>query len=420
MGGKAETLYLYSKIITKDFSFKPMSKRFGPGILVAAAFIGPGTVTTCTLAGVEYGYSLLWAMLLAVVATIVLQEMAARLGILSQKGLADVLRDVLETRWIRRLVLGIILIAIVLGNAAYEGGNIGGGTLGLEAMFGYGLSMMYPWLIGLIAFLLLYLGNYRILEKVFIALVGLMSLSFLFTAIITRPDPAAILSGLFIPAAPEESLLTVIALVGTTIVPYNLFLHAALVSEKWHSADDLPRARIDTMVAIVIGGLVSMAIIVAGAAIPKQEIKTALDLAKGLEPLYGNAARYFMGTGLFAAGITSAITAPLAAAYVANSCFGWNAGFKDVRFRAVWIIILTVGVVSLYFGITPIAIIRFAQVANGLLLPIIAVLLLWLVNRRSVMGENRNKPWHNLLAGIIILMVVFLGAKSILKVLGYI
>ncbi len=397
-----------------------MSKRFGPGILVAAAFIGPGTVTSCTMAGVDFGYSLLWAMLLSILATIVLQEMAARLGILSQKGLADVLRDVLVTPWIRRLVLGMILLAIVLGNAAYEGGNIGGGTLGLEAIFGHGPGAVYPWLIGLIAFLLLYQGNYKVLEKVFITLVGVMSLSFLLTAFITKPDLGAIVKGLFIPAIPEESLLTIIALVGTTIVPYNLFLHAALVSEKWKSPEDLPAARLDAMVSIVIGGLVSMSIIIAAAAIPTQEIKTALDLAKGLEPLYGNAARYFMGTGLFAAGITSAITAPLAAAYVANSCFGWKAGLKDRRFRGVWILVLCAGVASLYFGITPIAIIKFAQVANGLLLPIIAILLLWLANRPAIMGENRNKHWQNLLAGIIILLVVLLGVKSIIKVLGYI
>jgi Mn2+/Fe2+ NRAMP family transporter len=125
-----------------------------------------------------------------------------------------------------------------------------------------------------------------------------------------------------------------------------------------------------------------------------------------------------MGIGLFAAGITSAITAPLAAAYVANSCFGWNAGLKDIRFRLVWIIILLVGVFSLSLGITPIEIIKFAQVANGLLLPVIAVLLLWIVNKASVLGKYRNTIWHNVLALLIIGLAVILGAKSIFKVFG--
>jgi Mn2+/Fe2+ NRAMP family transporter len=164
--------------------------------------------------------------------------------------------------------------------------------------------------------------------------------------------------------------------------------------------------------------MVSMAIIVAAAAIPRQEVVSVMDLAKGLEPLYGNAARYFMGIGLFAAGITSAITAPLAAAYVANSCFGWKAGLKDARFRAVWMIILVAGVLFQFFGITPITLIQFAQVANGLLLPVIAIFLLWVVNRQVVMGRYRNTVWHNILASLIILLVIVLGVKSIGRVTG--
>ncbi len=245
-----------------------------------------------------------------------------------------------------------------------------------------------------------------------------MSVSFLLTAVITRPDPQALMTGLFMPRIPEGSLLTIMALVGTTIVPYNLFLHASLVSEKWKSKDFLGAARRDTLVAVALGGIVSMSIIVAAAAIPAQQVASVLDLARGLEPLYGNAARYFMGIGLFAAGITSAITAPLAAAYVANSCFGWKTGMKDIRFRSVWIIILLAGVLSQFFGLTPIALIQFAQVANGLLLPVIAIFLLWVVNRHVVMGRHRNTSWQNLLALVIILLVIILGVKSIVKVAG--
>ncbi len=126
-----------------------------------------------------------------------------------------------------------------------------------------------------------------------------------------------------------------------------------------------------------------------------------------------------MGIGLFAAGVTSAITAPLAAAYVANSCFGWNADLKDIRFKSVWMIILGLGVFFLSFGIKPIEIIKFAQVANGILLPIIAVFLLWVVNRASVMGEYKNKPFQNVVGILIIALSIFLGAKSIFKVFGF-
>ncbi|MFD2586691.1 Nramp family divalent metal transporter [Croceitalea marina] len=393
-----------------------MFKKIGPGVLIAAAFIGPGTITACSIAGVGFGYALLWAMFLSILATMALQEMAARLGVVSQKGLALVIREQLKSKWIRIAVLMIIIGAILIGNTAYEAGNIGGATLGMTALFGNKYSVYYPFIVGFLAFALLWMGSYKVLEKVFVGLIFLMSLSFIVTAIITQPDVSLILKGLFLPTFPEEGLLTIIALVGTTVVPYNLFLHASLVNEKWKSKDDLRSVRWDTIVSIATGGFISMTIIIAAAAIPSKEIVGALDLAKGLEPLFGNAARYFMGVGLFAAGITSAITAPLAAAYVANNCFGWNADLKDWKFRLVWILILGVGVLSLSLKIRPIEIIQFAQIANGALLPVIAILLVWIVNKNEVMGKYRNSFIHNIIGFTIIVLSIFLGAKSIFKV----
>ncbi|VAW26532.1 Manganese transport protein MntH, partial [hydrothermal vent metagenome] len=212
------------------------------------------------------------------------------------------------------------------------------------------------------------------------------------------------------------SVLTIIGLIGTTVVPYNLFLHASLVKEKWKNKNDLKFARKDTFIAIILGGFVSMSIIIAASAINGVEIKNGIDLAKGLEPLYGNFAKYFLGIGLFAAGITSAITAPLAAAYVARSCFGWDVGMKNIKFRMVWFLILFLGVVFSSFKINPIEIIKFAQVANGILLPIIALFLLWIVNKTTVLGTYKNGILQNIISGIIILVTIVLGFKSILKV----
>lgn len=309
--------------------------------------------------------------------------------------------------------------AIVIGNAAYEAGNIGGASLGLEAVFGSTFNNYYPWIIGGFAFALLWMGNYRLLERVFVGLVLLMSISFLITAWITLPDAGLILRGLFVPKLPPDSILTVVALVGTTVVPYNLFLHASLVGEKWESASDLRAARWDTYLSVALGGIVSMAIVISAAAIPAGKVTGAADLARGLEPLYGIWARYIMGIGLFAAGITSAITAPLAAAYVANSCFGWKSGLQNWRFRLVWMLILVIGILSMSLGIHPIEVIRFAQVANGLLLPVIAVFLLWVVNKTSLLGRYRNTKTQNVLAVIIIFLSVMLGIRSILKAVGY-
>jgi manganese transport protein len=402
---------------------KKWFQNIGPGTLIAAAFIGPGTVTLCTLAGVNFGFNLLWAMLLSIIATIVLQEMAARLGIISQKGLSEVIREEIKIPFLKQCVTVLILSAIVVGNASYEAGNISGGMLGLETIFGelgmdvgsYSINLM-SLVIGIIAFVLLYIGNYKFLEKALISLVLLMSFSFVVTAIVTKPDIFAILKGLFIPKFPEKSLLTVIGLIGTTVVPYNLFLHASLVKERWKTKEDLVFARKDTIISIILGGLVSMAIIISAAAIPFKDITNAADLAKGLAPLYGEFAKYFLALGLFAAGITSAITAPLAAAYVAKGCLGWQGDLKSKSYRIVWMVVLFLGVFFSSIGIKPIEIIKFAQVANGMLLPVIAGILLWIMNKKNVLGSFVNTKTQNILGLVILAITIFLGAKGILKV----
>ncbi|WP_420601945.1 Nramp family divalent metal transporter [Flagellimonas sp.] len=396
-----------------------MFKKIGPGVLVAAAFVGPGTITVCTLAGVHFGYALIWAVLLSILATIILQEMAGRIGVVSQSGLVDVIKKELRVDWIKKLVIIIVLGAILVGNAAYEAGNIGGATLGLEGLFGQGtLASFYPILIGCFAFLLLWFSSYKTLEKVFVGLVAIMGVCFVVSAIITKPSWGEIAKGMFIPSLPEGGLLTVVALIGTTVVPYNLFLHASLAKEKWKSKDELANVKWDTIISIALGGLVSVAILITASAAPIESITNAMDMAKGLEPLFGKAAIYFMGIGLLAAGITSAITAPLAAAYVASSCFGWNDDMKNKKFRLVWFIVLFFGVLSLSFNIKPIEVIQFAQVANGILLPVMAILLLWIVNKKTVMGTHRNTLFQNVLGFLIVGFTIFLGTKSILKVIG--
>ncbi|PQJ75076.1 Nramp family divalent metal transporter [Polaribacter gangjinensis] len=398
-------------------------KNIGPGPLIAAAFIGPGTVTLCTLAGVNFGFNLLWAMLLSIVATIFLQEMAARLGIISQKGLSEIIKQEIKNPIFKKIIIGLILVAIVIGNASYEAGNISGGILGLETIFGqwivkksfFSFNLMSI-LVGVIAFAMLYVGSYKFLEKALISFVILMSLSFFITAIITKPNLLEIMKGLLVPKLPEHSLLTVIGLIGTTVVPYNLFLHASLVKEKWSTKQDLKFAKRDTIIAVLLGGFISIAIIISAAAISVKEISNAADLALGLAPLYGDFAKYFLSIGLFAAGITSAITAPLAAAYVAKECFGWKSNLKSNSFRAVWMTILILGVIFSSVGIKPIEIIKFPQIVNGLLLPIITVILLWMMNQKSVLGDFTNSKMQNSIGFFIFLITLFLGIKMILKV----
>jgi len=402
---------------------KKWFSQIGPATLIAAAFIGPGTVTLCSIAGVNFGYQLLWAMLLSIAATVILQEMSARLGLISQKGLAEVLREEINQPLIRIAAIILVISAIIIGNAAYEAGNISGGVLGLSAIFpnnkvivsGLEINILSP-IVGAVAFALLYIGSYKVLERSLIALVVLMSISFLVTALMTKPDLETVFKGLFIPSIPENGLLTIVGLIGTTVVPYNLFLHASIVKERWKKPEDLKFVVKDTVIAILVGGMVSLAIIISAAGSNLNEIQNAVDLAEGLVPLYGASAKYFMAIGLFASGITSAITAPLAAAYVAKGIFGWKESMKSNKIRSVWMFILFLGVLFSSLNIKSIEIIKFAQVTNGILLPVISGFLLWVMNKKNVLGSYVNNHIQNVFGFIILGVTIFLGARSIWKV----
>ena len=392
-------------------------RDIGPGVLIAAAFIGPGTVTLCTIAGASFGYSLIWAIVLSIFSTIVLQEMSLRIGLITKMNLAEVIRINIKSKFINRLLLILIICSILIGNAAYEAGNITGASLGISAILNSESINYVPIIIGLIAFIILYQGNYKILERFLVLLVLIMSISFFITAIMTKPKIGNLVNGILSPELNSSNIMVVLGLVGTSVVPYNLFLHSSLVSEKWVSLNKLKVARFESFFSILIGGLISLSIIITAASVNNKDVNGVIDLAKGLEPLYGKFAIYFLGIGLFASGITSSITAPLAAAYVAKSCFGWDDSLKSQKFRAVWIIILFIGVTVSMIELNPIEIIKFAQFSNSLLLPIIAIILLWLINNKSIINSRYRYKFQNILGFMIVILSLILGAKGLISLI---
>ena len=401
---------------------KSLFSKIGPGAIIAAAFIGPGTVSLCTKAGIEFGYALLWVMLIAIVGTYILQEITVRISLITGKGILQAVGQLIPSKRSRQLFLFGIFAVIFIGNTAFEAGNIAGGSIGIELLFDwdYGDVESFhigPIIIGIIAATLLFIGHYKILERTLITLVVGMSLAFISTAIITMSSWSEILSG-FIPTTPENSFFTIVGLIGTTIVPYNLFLHASSVKEKWAGEQDLPVARRDAFVAIFVGGLISMSVIVAAAATKGALFTKPADLALALEPVFGSSAKYLMGIGLFAAGITSAITAPLAAAFVAREAFGWGEGLKHPLFKLVWVTVLGIGVFFASTGIKPLQIIQFAQFLNGILLPFIAVVLFWGINQKRMMRNYVNSPVQNISVVLIILFTLFLSFKTFLSLFG--
>jgi NRAMP (natural resistance-associated macrophage protein)-like metal ion transporter len=400
--------------------------KVGPAFLVTAAFIGPGTVITASMAGANYGLTLVWALLFAMIATIILQEMAARLGIITQQGLGENIRQAISQPFWRTITIILVVSAIVVGNGAYQSGNISGASLGLVSIseqFSWDIAyapILFPLLIGAVAFFLLYTGSYKLIERALVLLVGLMSVAFLLSFFLTQPDWTGLLSSMFAFDIPTGAGLTVIALIGTTVVPYNLFLHAATASKKWQSKDDLTAARQDLFFSIPLGSLISIAIVsTAASAFFGQQLtlRSAADLAPSLQPLFGDWASIFIGIGLFSAGISSAITAPLAAAFALSGILNLDKSLDSLSFKLTWMTILVIGVVVASSGYKAVSIIWFAQVANGILLPVISIFLLWIMNTK-VLGDYRNNLWQNIAGAAVIFITLLLSARSLMSAFG--
>lgn len=415
---------------------------FGPGLLVTAAFIGPGTVTTASEAGAKYGFALLWVVLLAIVATVSLQTTAARLGLVARLGLGEALMQSLPWRPMRFIAAALVIAAIGFGNAAYQTGNLTGAGLGLATVSGWPMQWelslgeesktlsLWPALMGVLAFGLLFSGAYRVIERVLIGFVVVMSVAFVLAAVLAVPDWGSVLQGLFVPRVPAEpqgAWLTILALVGTTIVPYNLFLHASAVQKKWSVeqplVESLRQSQVDSTVAISLGGLMTAAMVVSAAVafyLTNKPFVNVAAMADGLAPVLGaEPARWLFGSGLFAAGLTSAITAPLAAAFATAGVLGWPADLKSFRFRAVWMVVLLTGtLLACWMPRSPEQMIVIAQAANGVLLPLMIGFLLLVVNRRQLMGKYRPGWLINAIVLAVWVLSLLLTARTFVKLWG--
>lgn len=403
-----------------------MSKRkWGPGMLVTAAFIGPGTVLMASKSGAELGFGLLWVVLFSVLAAIIFQEMSARLGIVTGEDLSVALRRSTRVRWLNWTVTGLVLSAVLVGNAAYQAGNIAGATTGLQTLTGMSKEV-WAIIIALIAGTVLWIGRLELLQNVLIALVAFMSVLFLLSAILVKPDLGAVARGLFVPGFDSSSVMMVIGLLGTTVVPYNLFLHSRSAVETWYDkqADDdgvrdsIRQARKDTVWSIALGGLITMSILVTASAAFYEKgisLKSLPDVAAQLKPVLGSTSEVIFCLGLTAAGLTSAITAPLAAGFVAAGCFGWGRDLREWKTRLVMMVVVAFGVGAILFtakGTSPDQIILFAQVANGLILPIVALFLILIMNRAGKLKSFRNGPLANILGMVVIIVVSLIAFRQ--------
>jgi Mn2+/Fe2+ NRAMP family transporter len=243
-----------------------------------------------------------------------------------------------------------------------------------------------------------------------------MSITFIVTAILSKPDLHEIFNGL-IPRINQVNFIYVIGLIGTTVVPYNLFLHSYVAKKKWKSEKEYKSSVIDTCLSIFIGGVISTSIIITSASarglIDGNEVKNAIDIGIQLSPFLGEFSKYFISIGLLSAGITSSITAPVATSYALSSIFNYKPEWKDKSFKLVSVVVVFIGTMSSAISYNPIYIIKLAQFINGLFLPVIGVSLLWAVNQSTFLGKNVNTKSYNGIGILIIILSVFISLRSL-------
>jgi len=380
--------------------------------VVSAAFIGPGTITTAAKSGTEFGMELLWALLFSTFACLLLQEAAARLTIVSGKNLGQAIVKQFEKSNSKIVVLLLVLGAIVLGAAAYEMGNLLGAVAGCLLIFNVP-SYILVLIIGAVAAIILNIPSLKIISTVMGFAVVIMGIGFLITAILIQPSFVEVVKGAFIPRFPSSAQagVLVLGLIGTTIVPYNLFLGSGIASNK----QTVKEMRFGISIAIILGGLFSMAVLIVGTSLTGKF--TFEELAFALNEKIGVAGKYLLGFGLFAAGFTSAVTAPMASAITLKSLFGNKNPEKwrpdSLYFKLGWGAILIIGIAFALGNVKPIPAIILAQAFNGFLLPFVSIFLFIVINNERIVGKKNSNPFiHNILMILVIFVTLILGLNS--------
>lgn len=385
--------------------------------MVAAAFIGPGTLATATAAGASSGLTLAWSLVFALIATVVLQELAMRSSLVTQRDLAALARQFGGPIWGRWLIAPLIVLAIGVGTSAYQAGNLTGAAVGLTTFFPERFASIILFL-SVIAAILILSNRYRWLERSLVALVILMAMLFLGLAFTLLPNLLALPAERLAPRFNHSEILLVLALIGTTIVPYNLFLHATAARRRWgktplHAA--LREARWESLIAITIGAVITLAIMsVSAVLLETSSDLSALDaLIHQVEQRLPGVGGALVATGLFAAGCSSALAAPIAAGWAVCGAVGLSTDETGPAFKSVSLVVLAIGAGLALLSSRPQALIVTAQAANAMLLPIVAVILLLIANSKFVPDPWKNSKMINLLASAIIALVIALATVKL-------
>ncbi|WP_340104735.1 NRAMP family divalent metal transporter [Rhodohalobacter sp. 8-1] len=385
--------------------------------VISAAFIGPGTVTTAASAGAGFGYALIWALIFSTVACYILQEASARITAVSGLNLGQAMKQEYGSSRAGNWLIWLALIAILSGCAAFEAGNILGAVAGLTLVTGSVPVPLIVAVIGITAGILLWNGTVRQIAKLLGVIVAIMGICFVITAVMITPSLSEIFANGFIPTIPDGSEILVLGLIGTTVVPYNIFLGSGL-----KHAQSPAEMKLSLGIAIGLGGLISVAILLTGTAISGDF--SFEKLASTLSQQLGGYGSLLLATGLFGAGLSSTLTAALAASITAKSLLSdtktpssWSE--RGIKFRSVWMGVLGIGLLFGVMELRPIPVIILAQALNGIILPVIAVILFLLMNNGRILPKaHQNRTVQNLLTGIVVWLSILLGLTNLLLALS--
>jgi manganese transport protein len=346
----------------------------------------------------------------------VLQEASARITAVSGKNLGEAMRAHYGSSVKGRLLIWLALIAILTGCAAFEAGNILGAAAGVAIIWEQVPNAAVVALIGALSGFLLWKGTIRQLAVILGFIVAIMGFCFVITAFSVPHTIPSLFSG-FSPSIPAGSEILVLGLIGTTVVPYNLFLGSGLRHTQTPS-----EMKTGLFIAIFLGGFISAAVLLTGTAIAGEFTFEAL--AATLSENLGPGGRFLLGAGLFGAGLSSTLTAALAAAVTARSVFSKGAddarwSETGTRFRSVWGGVLVIGLLFGFLQLQPVPVIILAQALNGIILPVIAVILFLLMNHRLLLPEqHRNGRIYNLVMALVVYLTVLIGLTNLFRALS--
>jgi NRAMP (natural resistance-associated macrophage protein)-like metal ion transporter len=384
----------------------------GPGMITANAGNDAGGIATFASVGAEFGYSLLWILIPIAISLGIVQEMCARMGAVTGKGLADLIRERFGVRW-----TALIMLSLLVANAGVTVSEFVGIAAATE-LFGVSRFISVP-LAAISVWWLVAKGSYKRVEKVFL-LMSLVFLGYIVSAFFSRPDWSAVAVGLVRPTFRLEHafVFTLVAVIGTTISPYMQVYVQSSVVEKGVTPDDYAETKTDVWVGTVFAILIVFFIVVSTAATLHKtgvQISTAADAARALAPLAGRYAEVLFGLGLFGASMLAAGVLPLATAYSISEALGFEKGvsrsFREAPiFLGTFTFLVAVGAAIAVIPNLPLfRVLLVTQVINGLLLPFVLFAVLRLVNNRELMGSQVNKPLYNAAAWLTAIVVTALS-----------